>query len=122
MGRATQRPDAAAQAPAGAAAWTDNTRIARTEPRPSHPRKNSMAINSRIAWTEDTFNIAWGCVKVSPGCKNCYAAGLASRFGHDVWGPDKRRRTFGPGHWAEPVKWNAAAAAAGERRRVFCSS
>ncbi len=29
---------------------------------------------------------------------------------------------FGDKHWAEPLKWNAAAEKAGIRRRVFCAS
>jgi protein gp37 len=81
-----------------------------------------MADKTLIAWTSHTFNIAWGCVKVSPGCKNCYADTLSSRYGHDIWGAKKPRRVFGPKHWAEPLKWNADAEAAGERRRVFSSS
>jgi len=81
-----------------------------------------MSDKTLIAWTHHTFNIAWGCTKVSPGCKNCYADSLSSRYGHDVWGPRKPRRTFDAKHWREPIKWNAAADAAGERRRVFCSS
>ncbi len=81
-----------------------------------------MADKTIIAWTNKTFNIAWGCTKVSPGCKNCYADTLSSRYGHDVWGPKKPRRVFGAKHWAEPVKWNREAADAGERCRVFSSS
>jgi protein gp37 len=30
-----------------------------------------------------TFNIVWGCVKVSEGCKHCYADTLASRYGDE---------------------------------------
>lgn len=83
-----------------------------------------MADKTIIAWTHHTFNVAWGCVKISPGCKNCYADGLARRYGHDVWGPAATtpRRAFGLKHWQEPLKWNRDAALAGERRRVFCSS
>ena len=81
-----------------------------------------MAGKTIIAWTDRTFNIAWGCVKVSPGCKNCYAETLSSRYGHDVWGPNSPRRTFGSKHWAEPLAWNAQAQVEGRRHRVFCSS
>jgi len=81
-----------------------------------------MAADSLIAWTHSTFNLVWGCVKISPGCKNCYADTLARRYGHDVWGPGKSRREFGEKHWAEPLKWNTDAIAAGERRRCFCGS
>jgi protein gp37 len=81
-----------------------------------------MAEKTAIAWTDSTWNLAWGCTKVSPGCKNCYADGLADRYGYDVWGPEKSRRTFGEKHWQEPIKWNRQAEKEGRRRRVFCSS
>lgn len=83
-----------------------------------------MAADSNIAWTHHTFNPVWGCLKVSPGCANCYADTLASRYGHDVWGPvaTTPRRTFGDKHWREPVKWNADAERSSERQRVFCGS
>lgn len=81
-----------------------------------------MADTTAIAWTDHTFNIAWGCVKVSPGCKNCYADTLSSRYGQSVWGPGNPRRTFGPKHWQAPIKWNAKAAQEKQRHRVFCSS
>ncbi|MCG3171644.1 MAG: hypothetical protein CALGDGBN_03285 [Pseudomonadales bacterium] len=35
---------------------------------------------SKIEWTEQTWNPVTGCVKVSPGCKNCYAETMASRL------------------------------------------
>lgn len=81
-----------------------------------------MGENSKIEWTHHTFNPWWGCVKVSPGCANCYAESFAKRTGHDVWKEDGERRLFGDKHWAEPVKWNAEAKAAGVRCRVFCAS
>jgi protein gp37 len=33
-----------------------------------------------IEWTEETWNPATGCTKISPGCKHCYAEGVAERF------------------------------------------
>jgi len=81
-----------------------------------------MAENSAIEWTEHTFNIAWGCDKVSPACKHCYAESLAKRYGFDVWGKDKPRRVLADAYWKEPLKWNKAAQAAGKTARVFCSS
>lgn len=83
-----------------------------------------MSARTGIEWTDHTFNIAWGCMKVSPGCQHCYADTLSRRYGHNVWGPAKTtpRRTFGEKHWREPVLWNRAAEKAGERRRVFCCS
>ena len=32
---------------------------------------------SQIEWTDDTWNPVRGCTKISPGCKNCYAATYA---------------------------------------------
>lgn len=81
-----------------------------------------MGETTGIQWTDHTFNPWWGCVKVSPACKNCYAATLSHRYGFDVWGPATERRFFGPKHWNEPHKWNASAEKAGVRRRVFCAS
>ena len=81
-----------------------------------------MAKNSRIEWTTHTFNPWWGCVKLSPACKNCYAEAWAKRVGQSVWGINEPRRFFGDKHWAEPLKWNAEAAETGARARVFCAS
>lgn len=39
-----------------------------------------MGDNSRIEWTDATWNPVTGCTKVSPGCKNCYAERLAARL------------------------------------------
>lgn len=81
-----------------------------------------MGQETIIAWTNHTFNVAWGCSKISPGCKNCYADTLSSRYGCDVWGADKPRRVFGPKHWTDPVLWNNIAERRGLRERVFTSS
>lgn len=83
---------------------------------------SNLAKNSRIEWTTHTFNPWWGCVKVSPACKHCYAEAWAKRVGSRVWGIKAERRFFGDKHWSEPIKWDAAAAEAGERPRVFCAS
>ncbi len=79
---------------------------------------------TEISWTDHTFNPWWGCMKVSPGCEHCYAETFSKRVGQHIWGPAKTtpRRLFGDKHWQEPAAWNAAAQAAGERRRVFCAS
>lgn len=81
-----------------------------------------MGQNSRIEWTHHTFNPWWGCVKVSPACKHCYAEAWAKRVGQGVWGAKAPRRFFGDRHWQEPLRWNKDAAAQGVRRRVFCAS
>lgn len=75
-----------------------------------------------ISWCHHTFNCWWGCVEVSAACDSCYARTWAKRMGEEVWGADTSRRFFGEAHWNEPLKWDRAAAKAGERRRVFCAS
>jgi protein gp37 len=81
-----------------------------------------MAENTSIEWTDHTFNPWWGCTKVSPGCKHCYAETMARRFGGDIWGPGRSRRTFGDEHWQQPLRWERRAVASGRRLRVFCAS
>lgn len=81
-----------------------------------------MAKNSRIEWTNHTFNPWWGCVKVSAACKHCYAESWSKRLGSNVWGIKADRRFFGAAHWSEPLRWNNAATENGERARVFCAS
>lgn len=81
-----------------------------------------MAQNSKIEWTDHTFNPWWGCAKVSQACKNCYAETFSKRVGQNVWGAGADRRFFGDKHWNEPRKWNTQAEAEGVRRRVFCAS
>jgi protein gp37 len=81
-----------------------------------------MGKDTSISWTDHTFNPWWGCMKVSPGCKNCYAEAFAKRVGQNVWGPSAEYRTFGFKHWQEPKKWNDDAAKRGVTERVFCAS
>src|SRR5437764_7892645 len=81
-----------------------------------------MAKNSHIEWTHHTFNPWWGCAKVSPACKHCYAELWAKRMGQRIWGGDAPRRFFGDAHWNEPLEWNDEAQDANERMRVFCAS
>ncbi len=87
-----------------------------------------MGEDTKISWATDTFNAWWGCTKIAApagrrsACDHCYAADLANRYGHEVWGKDADRRFFGDKHWREPEAWNRKAAETGERRRVFCAS
>ena len=39
-----------------------------------------MTTTSKIEWTEQTWNPATGCTKISPGCKHCYAETMARRL------------------------------------------
>ena len=81
-----------------------------------------MARDSRIEWTDHTFNPWWGCTKVSPACDNCYAEAWAKRVGFDIWSAGKPRRHLSDAYWGQPRRWDAVAARAGTRARVFCAS
>ena len=66
-----------------------------------------MSEQSKIEWTEATWNPVRGCTKISPGCKHCYAETFAERFrgvkGHPYeQGFDLR---LVPGKLAEPLRW-----------------
>lgn len=81
-----------------------------------------MADVTGITWTNSTFNICWGCEKVSPGCKFCYADTQSGRFGFDIWGATKPRRTLSIQNWNKPLKWNKQAIKDGKKHLVFSSS
>ena len=68
-----------------------------------------MSDNSKIEWTDATWNPVRGCSKVSPGCVNCYAETFAERFrgvpGHPFeQGFDLR---LVPEKLAEPLRWRS---------------
>lgn len=71
--------------------------------------KKRMSDNSKIEWTDATWNPVRGCIKISPGCKHCYAEVFAERFrgvaGHPYeQGFDLR---LVPKKLEEPLKWRA---------------
>ena len=66
-----------------------------------------MSGKSKIEWTDATWNPVRGCLKISPGCKNCYAETFAERFrgvsGHPYeQGFDVR---LVPGKLYDPLRW-----------------
>jgi protein gp37 len=68
-----------------------------------------MSEQSKIEWTDATWNPVRGCVKVSPGCKHCYAETFAERFrgvkGHPYeQGFDLR---LVPQKLTEPFSWRS---------------
>jgi protein gp37 len=81
-----------------------------------------MGETTAIGWTDSTFNPWWGCARVSPGCEHCYAEAFAKRTGRAQWGKNAERVMASENVWAQPVKWEAKAAAAGVVHRVFCAS
>lgn len=48
--------------------------------------------NSKIEWTETTWNPSTGCTKISEGCKNCYAERMSKRL--CAMGTEKYRNGF----------------------------
>jgi protein gp37 len=81
-----------------------------------------MAENSKIEWTDHTFNPWIGCQKVSPGCDHCYAETLSNRYGWVQWGPHGERKRTSEANWRKPLQWAKAARGSGRRPRVFCAS
>lgn len=81
-----------------------------------------MGADSKIEWTDHTFNPWVGCTKVSPACDNCYAEGWSKRSGQVIWGHKQPRRRTSAANWSKPIKWNRRAEAEGARKRVFCAS
>lgn len=86
-----------------------------------------MGDKTGIAWTDATWNPLRGCTKVSAGCKNCYAMGVALRFSgpgqpyeglaHSVGGKAEwtNKIMLVSEHLNDPVKWT-------KPRKVFVNS
>ncbi|MFG0602704.1 phage Gp37/Gp68 family protein [Delftia sp. WSY_4] len=88
-----------------------------------------MSQDSKIEWTDHTFNPWEGCQRVGPGCDHCYAETRNARYsgGQAInWGPGAPRRRTSVSNWNLPRRWNAQAEAFqaqhGRRQRVFCAS
>ncbi|MDO8543304.1 MAG: phage Gp37/Gp68 family protein [Opitutaceae bacterium] len=76
-----------------------------------------MSVNSKIEWTDATWNPVRGCTKISPGCKHCYAETFAERFrgvkGHPFeFGFDLR---LVPSKLGDPIRWSTP-------RKIFVNS
>lgn len=76
-----------------------------------------MSDNSKIEWTDATWNPVTGCTKVSEGCRHCYAMTFAERFrgvkGHYFEnGFDIQLR---PHKLDEPLRWKRP-------RKIFVNS
>lgn len=84
-----------------------------------------MGTDTNIEWARHTFNPWTGCTKISPGCKNCYAAAFDKRhFREKVehWGPGAPRLVATDKYWKYPARWARQAKADGSRARVFTAS
>lgn len=65
-----------------------------------------------IEWCDAAWNPVTGCSKVSPGCANCYAEGIARRF----WGDRSFREVqFHPERLDHPLRWR-------KPRKIFVNS
>src|SRR5260370_14978859 len=76
-----------------------------------------LSEHSKIEWTEATWNPVRGCLKISPGCKHCYAETFAERFRGVAGHPYERGFTprLVPEKLLEPLQWAAP-------KRVFVNS
>lgn len=82
-----------------------------------------MAENSKIEWTDHTWNPWIGCTEVSPACDDCYAkAMMDTRYGRVRWGAGEERSITSASNWRMPFRWSKAAAAAAKPATVFCLS
>ena len=83
-----------------------------------------MGMITQISWCDSTFNPWRGCSKVHTGCAHCYAEATSKRNETilGTWGPNGTRVVAAERAWSDVLKWNAAAAKAGRRDRVFCAS
>jgi protein gp37 len=78
---------------------------------------------SKIEWTDHTFNPWIGCTKVSAGCANCYAETLMdTRYGRVRWGKGNPRSRTSESYWRQPMSWQRNAANLTAPQRVFCAS
>ena len=63
--------------------------------------------NSKIEWTESTWNPVSGCTKISAGCLNCYAERMAKRL--QAMGQERYKNgfklTIHPEALSEPYHW-----------------
>lgn len=69
-----------------------------------------MATNSKIEWTDATWNPVTGCRKISAGCKNCYAERMTRRL--KAMGKPKYADGFEvrvhPDYLDQPTRWKAS--------------
>lgn len=69
--------------------------------------------NSKIEWTDATWNPITGCSKISEGCEHCYAERMVKRFPKIY--PNGFRPTFHEKRLSDPLHWK-------KPRRIFVCS
>jgi protein gp37 len=76
-----------------------------------------MSDNTKIEWSDATWNPVTGCTEVSPGCDHCYAKTFAERWrgtpGHHF--ENGFDLTLRPERLEQPLKWK-------KPRRIFVNS
>jgi protein gp37 len=77
--------------------------------------------DTEISWTHRTLNFWMGCVKVSDGCRECYAEDQCIQYGRHLWGANAPRLPVASAA-AEARACNRAAGEKGCKDTVFCSS
>lgn len=82
-----------------------------------------MSATTTIEWTDRTFSPWWGCSRVSPACRSCYADMRARRWrGRNLWHRKGPRQLVAESTWRNPLKWNQEAERTGRPLKVFCAS
>lgn len=80
-------------------------------------------LGTAIGWCDDTLNFWWGCLKVSPACKFCYADSVSKRYGYNIWGPpETTKRRVVKSALSTLNKIRREARKTDARRRVFVQS
>lgn len=83
-----------------------------------------MGDKTKIEWTDATWNPVRGCSRVSEGCRNCYAEGVANRFKGEGMpyegliakgGQWNGQIKLVPENLDQPLRWNRP-------RRIFVNS
>ncbi len=75
-----------------------------------------VGAQSKIEWTDATWNPVMGCTPVSGGCKNCYARSMMARFaGQKGWPETASTVTLFPERLTQPLRWR-------KPQRVFVCS
>lgn len=83
--------------------------------------------DSKISWTDHTFNPWLGCSKISPGCSFCYAEIQARKLeaAHNtgpLWGERANRHVTSSDYWRKPLAWAKKARATRTSPLVFSAS
>jgi protein gp37 len=77
--------------------------------------RRSVPGDTKIEWSEATWNPVTGCSKVSPGCAHCYAETLTERYAgnpgwieeHRPWTPENAEHNvrLRPERLDQPLRW-----------------